>query len=469
MHSYRFLCAYKYIFGLFLLITVAVLVSCSRSSQTGTVTTSISDPATCGSPQGLYRHIYVTVSDVQISQSTSNGNSGWRDLAPDLQNNPLQVDLLGTANQCFLATLGTTGIPVGSYEQIRVILANNGVSVNNNKCGTAANCLMLTSDPSNTPIPLQLSSESHTGIKISSGQIAGGQFVVKAGGTNDLNIDFDACASIVVEGNGQYRLKPVLHAGEIDAQSNATAITGTVVDASGAPIVGGNTVVALEQNDGTGLDRVIMEAVPASSGAFSFCPIPAGTYDVVVSTVDGNGVVYAATVITGVKATDALGNVPVIAAGNPATIMGQITTTTGSTGTAADLQVAAMQSITVNNLPVLVTIPLAQQSAATLGLTTVSGSSCPRGTDCASYTFYMAAATPSIGAFVSGQNQTPAPPTLGSANFTVDATAFIPGSAGQPDCSQPELQTSQTLGGAPLTVIPGVSLTAQKLAFTGCQ
>jgi len=81
----------------------------------------------------------------------------------------------------------------------------------------------------------------------------------------------------------------------------------------------------------------------------------------------------------------------------------------------------------------------------------------------------MAAATPSIGTFVSGQNQTPAPPTLGSANFTVDATAFIPGSAGQPDCSQPEWQTSQTLGGAPLTVTPGAILTAQTLAFTGCQ
>src|SRR5260370_22312240 len=86
--------------------------------------------------------------------------------------------LLGVANQCFLAMLGSAEIEAGHYQQIRVILADNSVSVNGNKCGSTANCLMLTSDPSNTPQPLQLSSESNTGIKIPSGQIAGRDFTV---------------------------------------------------------------------------------------------------------------------------------------------------------------------------------------------------------------------------------------------------------------------------------------------------
>jgi hypothetical protein len=51
---------------------------------------------------------------------------------------------------------------------------------------------------------------------------------VAAGQTEDLDIDFDACASIVVEGNGQYRLKPVLHAGEVSVTSSS--INGTIVD-----------------------------------------------------------------------------------------------------------------------------------------------------------------------------------------------------------------------------------------------
>src|SRR2546428_6436333 len=252
------------------IVALAVfLISCSGGSKPGTVNTSISDPPTCAAPQGPYRHVYVTVNDVLIHQSASASanDAGWIHLASGLKDNPLHVALLGVAIQCFLAMLGSAEIEPGTYQQIRVVLAPNSASVNNNKCGNVANCLMLTSDPSNTPQALQLSSETQTGIKIPSGQIAGGSFTIGSGQTKDLNIDFDACASIVVEGNGQYRLKPVLHAGEIDAQSNATAITGTVVDASGAPIVGGNTVVALEQNDGTGLDRVIMEAVPASNGA----------------------------------------------------------------------------------------------------------------------------------------------------------------------------------------------------------
>src|SRR5206468_2463633 len=83
--------------------------------------------------------------------------------------------------------------------------APNSASVNNNKCGNVANCLMLTSDPSNTPQALQLSSETQTGIKIPSGQIAGGSFTIGSGQTKDLNIDFDACASVVVQGSRQYR------------------------------------------------------------------------------------------------------------------------------------------------------------------------------------------------------------------------------------------------------------------------
>ncbi len=92
--------------------------------------------------------------------------------------------------------------------------------------------------------------------------------MVAAGQTEDLDIDFNACASIVTEGNGQFRLKPVLHAGEVTLTSSS--INGTIVDSlSAQPVVGGNTVVALEQKDSSGIDRVIMETV-TDSGAFVF-------------------------------------------------------------------------------------------------------------------------------------------------------------------------------------------------------
>ena len=445
---------------------IALLNCGGGSSNTATVTTSLSDPATCAAPQGPFSHIYVTITDVQIHQSASAGanDAGWVDLAPNLKNAPVQTDLLGVANQCFLATLGSTGIPAGSYQQLRVILADNGVSVNGNKCGTVANCLMLTSDLSNTPQPLQLSSETKTGIKIPSGQIAGGKFVVAAGENKDLNLDFNACASIVVEGGGQYRLKPVLHAGELALQSSSTSISGTVIDsATQQPIVGGNIVVALEQNQ-SGIDRVIMATVTNSNGAFSFCPVSAGTYDVVISAYSA-GVVYAATVITGVQPGNTLGNVPLTPAGAPASITGQVTSSTGVAATSVDLELSALQSIGAN---LMITVPLAQQSAATATLPTLPGT-CPANTDCANYTLSVPASNPSIAAFISGGNQTPSSPSGPPVNYTIDANAFIPGSAGQPNCNPPNLETSQTNTNGPLTVSPGMSVTAQTLAFSGCQ
>jgi hypothetical protein len=463
---------------LFIIVVAAAaifLVGCG-SSGNATVNTSLSDPATCGPPQGAFSHIYVTVTDVEISQSStaSANDSGWTDLTPNLKKNPVQVDLLGVANQCFLATLGSQGIPAGSYQQMRVILANSGVGVSNNKCGTGmANCLMLKNDPSQTAIALQLSSEATTGIKIPSGQIAGGQFTVKAGDNKDLNIDFNACASIVTQGNGQYRLKPVLHAGEVQAQSTSTAISGKVVDSvTGVAVNGGTTVVALEQVDtsnNNNIDRVMMETVAASDGSFSFCPVTAGTYDLVVSAVDGSGHVYAASVITGVQPGDNLQNIPVTAANAAALLQGTVTTSTDNSATAADIELAALQPITetINNVPttVKITTPLASQSAATANFTTQVLGSCPANTDCSDYTLAVPAATPGVGAFTQNQNQKLTTlPVLGSATYTVDAQTFVPGAATQTgDCSPSEMQTGA------VSVTPGPTFAIPPLQFTGCQ
>jgi hypothetical protein len=439
------------------------------------VNVTVSDPATCSAPQGAFSHIYVTITDVQINASASAGDSdpGWIDLTPSLQQNPQQVDLLGQANnQCFLAMLGSTSeLQPGSYQQIRIVLASNSTTVTNNQCGSTANCVMLTSS-ANTPQPLLLSSESQTGIKIPSGQIAGGQFTVAAGQTEDLDIDFNACASIVSEGNGQFRLKPVLHSGEVSL--TASSINGKIVDSATAlPISGGNTVVALEQNDGSGVDRVIMETVTDASGSFVFCPVAAGTYDVVAVAVNGAQVAYAATVITGVQPGNALGSVPITAqAGtnqSPASITGEVTTSTGSAPTVADVSMSALQPISVNSSTLLVTIPLAAQSAATATLTTATSATCPAKTDCATYTLSVPAANPRVGAFSTSGIQKPAVPAVGLVNYTMDARAFVADGSGTADCNPSDLQTSTTVTNAALTVTPGTSVTAATLAFSGCQ
>ncbi len=474
--------------ALFCTITIALAVTgtvilsgcgtgSSRSSSfPATVNITVSDPATCSGPQGPFSHIFVTITDAKIHASSSAGDNdpGWIDLTPSLPQNPQQVDLLGQANnQCFLAMLGsTTELQPGTYQQIRIFLANNSATVKSNQCGNTANCVMLSSDPSNTPHPLLLSSQSQTGLKIPSGQIAGGQFVVTAGQTEDLDIDFNACASVIVQGNGQFRLKPVLHAGEVTL--TASSINGKIVDSStGQPISGGNTIVALEQKDSSGVDRVIMETVTDPTGAFVFCPVAAGTYDVVAVAINGAHVAYAATVITGAQPGDALGDVPLVAqAGSnksPASITGQVTTSTGSAAAAADISISALQPISLNNSTLLVTIPLASQSSATASLTTAAGANCPAKTDCASYTLSVPASNPSVGSFSTSGSQKPAAPASGPVDYTVDAMAFVPSSGGQADCNPSDVQTSQTTTNATLSVTAGGSVTAATLQFTGCQ
>lgn len=452
--------------------------ACSSSKSTSTsmsstalVNVRISDPATCSGPQGAYRHIYVTITDVQINASSSarDNDSGWIDLTPALSQNPQQVDLLGQANnQCFLATLGaTTALQPGTYQQIRITLASNTVVVPNNVCGNTANCVMLSSTP-NIAQPLLLSSESQTGIKIPSGQIAGGQFTIAAGETKDLDIDFIACQSIVAQGNGQFRLKPVLHAGEVTLTSSS--INGTIVDSmTGQMISGGTTVVALEQRDSTGIDRVMMETVTDASGSFSFCPVAAGTYDIVAVAINGTQVSYGTTVITGVQPGNALGMVPLVAQTGTtaaAAITGQISTSTGSAGTAADVSVSALQAISSSQW---ITTPLASQLASAGNVTTAAGSACPANTDCATYTLSVPAQNPSIGAFTASATQSLAPPAAGPVNYTLDALAFTTDGTGTPNCNPSELQTSMTSTNATLTVSAGATTTAATLAFSGCQ
>ena len=463
-------------------LAIVVFFGCGSGTKNtttsmGVVNLSLSDPATCSAPQGSFSHIYVTITDVQINASSTAGDndSSWIDLTPSLKSNPQQVDLLGIANNnCFLAMLGSnTELQAGTYQQIRVMLADNSTTISNNNCKTAgANCVVLTS--TSTPQTLQLSSESKTGIKIPSGQLASGQFTIAAGQTKDLNIDFNACASIVHQGNGQFRLKPVLHAGEVSTTS--VSINGTVVDsATHQPISGGAVLVALEQKDRTGVDRIIMETkADATAGTFVFCPVPAGSYDVVAVGVNGAGTSYSASATLGVSPGSALGSVPLVAVSSAnaaqATITGLVTAATATPAAAtADVVVSAEQSVGGS---LMIIVPLVQQLSSSLTVTTQApasstGTSCPANTACANYSLGVPAANPNIGTFnASGTSYTQA---TGTVAYTVSAQAIVPGSGGTADCSPSSVSVNTNSANGQLTVTAGTTSTAATISFTGCQ
>jgi len=178
--------------------------------------------------------------------------------------------------------------------------------------------------------------------------------------------------------------------------------------------------------------------------------------------VNGAGLSYAATVTTGVSPGNALGNIPMNPVIGPNTtegyIVGAVTTAGGDSATSADITLSALQSI--GNIQI--TVPLAQEASATATLATISDASCPINTDCASYTLDLPGVNPTVGAFnPAGTSYSNGAP--GSAIYTVEAQAFVPGSGGTQDCSPPVISTPAQ------TVSPGSTTKAPTLAFTGCQ
>jgi len=433
------------------------LLSCSSGGSdtvagggiggTGTVATTISDPPVCKAPIGDFENVWVTITRVRAHTSDNAGpnDSGWVDLV-DLRNKPMQIDLLDlekTTTDCILTQLGSTsGIPAGQYQQIRFHLLSNTPAQNeatppSNNCGSNGfNCVKLSELLGGEIETLQLSSEAQTGLKIPSGHIAGGHFTVPAGQVVDLNIDFDACASIVLQGNGKYRLKPVLHAGEISL--NTTAITGRVVDSDGGASIG-NAIVLIEQKDTENIDRVIMQKLTGSDGRFIFCPLSPGTYDVVV--LAKNLIkTYNATITLGVGAGTAMSSdIKLYPATGTGTIKGKVTAEITGSGQEVDMDISVLKYATSS---LRVTIPMFQGSTPT----TVTA---PNGIP-TSYSLSVPTGNLHVGTF-SG---------TGTSYSQVSGGYFI--NAEAEHCTQSSQSTTE------FSVGPGGEVTAPDIPFTGC-
>lgn len=454
------------------------------TATTGTINVSLSDPPSCMPPNGNYAHVWITVisvrahTDPNVDPNSSPTSAGWQELAPQLASQPKQIDLFSSAQTtCILAQLGSNSLPVGTYQQIRLMLLDNspasGAALpSSNACaGNGYNCVIL----KDTSVhEIDLSSQAQTGLKIPPGQIVGGPITVSAGQSVDLNIDFNACASIVPQGNGQYRLKPTLTAGQVGP--NTSGIGGQVVDSITKAPIAGTVLVAIEQPDSGGVDRIVMEMAADSNGNFRFCPLPTGTFDIVIDAVGPNNLPYNATAVVNVPNGTNLNTVPLVAetgATAPAVLQGFITASTSSGGANAPFSVAALQTVSVSGANRQLTIPLesiaatstssAVTSTGTISVSDSTGcpAGSPAGANCAQYTLVVPASNPSVGIFnASGVSY--AAPAAGDVLFTVDANA----PAG--DCSKSEIITSTDINNQPLKVTAATTTDVARTDFTGC-
>ena len=487
----------------FLLVSLIVVVplmviSCTGGNNTmqspnmGTVNVSLSDPPSCMPPTGHFKHVYITVRSVQAHTSGTAGDSsaGWQELAPQLASAPQQIDLFSQPNTtCVLAQLGSASLPVGSLQQIRLVLLSNAPAAgaatpSPNACaGNGFNCVVTDDGSINGSIhELMLSSEAQTGLKIPPGQIMGGAIQVAAGQSVDLNIDFNACFSIVQEGNGAFRLKPALTAGVVSA--NPSGIGGQVVDSLTKKPIAGNVMVAIEKTDTTGVDRVLMQTTADSQGNFRFCPMPMGTFDIVVVALTSSNASYNATAIVNVPNGSNLGAIPLVAeigATGPAILQGFVTAKTATGGASVDVSLAALQTISLSgNVTRLVNIPLQNTSPTAMspavnstGLVSIADSkSCPMGSpmgaNCAQYMLVVPASNPTVAVLASG-GLTFSAPASGDVLFSVDAQAASK-NGGMPDCMPPEIMTSNDASTPPqpLKATAGMTTNVARMDFSGC-
>src|SRR3954464_14863950 len=247
-------------------LAIASLTTCGGDggSSNGTLGVSLTDSPACG-----FDKVNVTVSKVRVhvNANISDTGEGWSDIT---LNPPQKIDLLALTNGR-IVNLGETPLPPGHYTQMRLVLQPNTGS-------TLANSVVPTGG---TEKELKTPSAIQSGIKINN------PFTVTSGQRSDFVLDFDACKSVVKNGNGDYLLKPVINI----VPNTANGIDG-FVDKTLDPV--SDNVIVSAQVKGT----VVDSTVPEPDGSFFLARLPTGDYDIVVS---ANG--HATAVITGVPVT----------------------------------------------------------------------------------------------------------------------------------------------------------------------
>jgi hypothetical protein len=237
------------------LAAAALISACGGGNDdpsTGTMRLSLTDAPACG-----FDSVFVTVEKVRVHQSSSAGDNdaGWSEV---LLAAPQRVNLLSLNNGTLLP-LGQTELPAGSYTQMRLVLAAN----------TAANPMANALTPTGgEETALTTPSGQQSGVKMNV------NIAVPAGQVADFAIDFDACKSFVKAGNsGKYLLKPVLSV--IPILSTAGQRIVGFVDPT---LVTAGTTVSAQLGGAP-----VRATPPDATGRFVLYPVPAGTYDLVIT------------------------------------------------------------------------------------------------------------------------------------------------------------------------------------------
>jgi Domain of unknown function (DUF4382) len=300
----------RYLIWLVFLLAIMTMQACSKSSSsdggTGTMAVSITDAP------GDFDHVWITVNDIWFHASDASGpnEAGW--LKFPLAS-PITVDLMTLANGNMKSIWDNITLPIGDYQQIRLVLADTDDSLT---ASAAAVGLIYNNeiDVNANEYPLRIPDARH-GIRLV------GHFNVTNGTTLRLAIDFDAGDDVVEFRQGaEFILKPRLAYFDLD---NVGAIIGKL-DTGGTFTTTPRFVIKAENLSGDGTYHVVRRwTVPESDGSFVLYPVSAATstaYDVLV-----RGLNYHTMIIKGVPVNR--GTTPLSGATNLGTLLVTAATT----------------------------------------------------------------------------------------------------------------------------------------------
>lgn len=219
-----------------LLIAAIVYTACSNDDDNGQEQTSRIMVSLTDAP-GDYEHVYIDVVDVVVKYSGSENevslgqiNAGIYDL----------LELTGGVS----VLLADEEIPSGHITQMRLVLGSQ-------------NSIVVDGETH----PLQTPSAQQSGLKVNIHQ------TLEAGILYEFILDFDVAESIVVQGNGNYLLKPVIRASTV---AESGSISGLVLP------LGIQALVTATNGDDT------ISAYTNAEGNFVLHGVPEGTYTVTI-------------------------------------------------------------------------------------------------------------------------------------------------------------------------------------------
>ncbi|GAA4305102.1 DUF4382 domain-containing protein [Aestuariibaculum suncheonense] len=212
---------------------------------------------------GDYAAVNVNIVDVMIKMNDdSDSDQGWM----SLEATGGMVNLLDFTGGFSKVLVDRFPIPAGTLSQMRLVLGDgNTIDIAVDDEGNVEN------------YPLKTPSAQQSGLKVKI------DAVIEEGFTYDYVLDFDVDKSIVMAGNSDnIILKPVLYA---SAEVSSGIIEGTVEPMEALPAMASVLVddMGTEETE----DDFVISAITDENGAFALWGVPAGTYEVMVSPIDG--------------------------------------------------------------------------------------------------------------------------------------------------------------------------------------